>query len=246
MRSRNLGLSNLKTWEEVDRQFTWLASIYSTVEEKAETLAEQSQELQHNLKEQRQLKSQISSQIDKIQNTKDKLLQDKLTYLHRMQEVRAKRLAKEEQLKMIQETVKDLQYKLKLLTTRQFAQLKGHIPWPARGNIVVSFSPSANPPQRGLGMALSSKQDIQAVSWGKVVHNDQLRGFGHVVILFHGQDYYSLYAYLSNSRVRTGQDVEKGEILGQAGFYPPAKGPGLYFELRFRQKAINPKVWLKG
>jgi murein DD-endopeptidase MepM/ murein hydrolase activator NlpD len=38
--------------------------------------------------------------------------------------------------------------------------------------------------------------------------------------------------------------VENGESLGQAGFYPLAKGAGLYFELRFGQKAINPEQWL--
>ena len=81
---------------------------------------------------------------------------------------------------------------------------------------------------------------MQSIFWGKVVHNDTLRGFGHVVIVYHGFDYYSLYAYLSETYVRNGQEVEKDEPLGVVGYYPKADGPGLYFELRFHQKPINP------
>jgi septal ring factor EnvC (AmiA/AmiB activator) len=38
--------------------------------------------------------------------------------------------------------------------------------------------------------------------------------------------------------------VEKDEPIGHAGYYPEAHGNGLYFELRFRQKPINPQLWL--
>ena len=37
----------------------------------------------------------------------------------------------------------------------------------------------------------------------------------------------------------------QGEKLGVSGFYPKANGNGLYFELRFHQKAINPLKWLQ-
>jgi len=85
---------------------------------------------------------------------------------------------------------------------------------------------------------------VRSVFWGKVVHNDVLRGLGKVVILFHGGDYYTLYAYLSDTSVQTGQDVEKDEVIGHVGYYPEAHGNGLYFELRFHQKPINPLLWL--
>jgi septal ring factor EnvC (AmiA/AmiB activator) len=122
--------------------------------------------------------------------------------------------------------------------------LQGHLPWPGHGKVVASFNPGAAPPVRGIGIEVDRKQPVQAVSWGKVVHNDQLRGFGRVVILYHGDDYYTLYAFLANSPLRMGQKVEKGETIGTTGFYPPANGPGLYFELRFGQKAVNPMDWL--
>jgi murein DD-endopeptidase MepM/ murein hydrolase activator NlpD len=41
-----------------------------------------------------------------------------------------------------------------------------------------------------------------------------------------------------------GQKIDKGEILGRAGFYPQVNGPGLYFELRRGQQPIDPEPWL--
>ncbi len=137
-----------------------------------------------------------------------------------------------------------LKYKLKALTARKFSDFKGSLPWPARGKVVARYAPHATPPVRGLGLKLPPDAPVQAMSWGKVVHNDTLRGFGKVIILFHGQDYYTLYAFLEQSNVRVGQDVEKDEIIGYAGYYPKAQGPGLYFELRFHKKALNPNEWL--
>lgn len=67
------------------------------------------------------------------------------------------------------------------------------------------------------------------MSWGKVVHNDQLRGFGQVVVVFHGEDYYSIYAFLADTSVVVGREVSQGDQIGVSGFYPKAQGPGLYF-----------------
>ncbi|MDO9630852.1 MAG: peptidase M23, partial [Humidesulfovibrio sp.] len=44
--------------------------------------------------------------------------------------------------------------------------------------------------------------------------------------------------------VQTGQEVEKDEPIGHAGYYPEAHGNGVYFELRLHQKPINPLLWL--
>lgn len=120
----------------------------------------------------------------------------------------------------------------------------GKLPWPAHGRIVQSYAPGASPPQRGLGLALSGSSTVSAVEFGRVVHNDRLRGFGQVVILLHQNNAYSLYAFLADSNVRVGQQVQQGQAIGKAGYYPAAQGPGLYFELRLGQKPVNPADWL--
>lgn len=121
---------------------------------------------------------------------------------------------------------------------------KGKTPWPAKGKVVVRYAPNASPPVRGIGMALAANAEVRAVAWGKVVHSDVLRGLGYVVVLMHPKQYYTVYAHLTGSPYKVGQEVKQGAVLGRAGHYPPAGGPGIYFELRSHEKAVNPETWL--
>lgn len=121
---------------------------------------------------------------------------------------------------------------------------KGKTPWPAKGRVVVRYAPDASPPVRGIGMSLAGNSEVRAVAWGKVVHSDVLRGLGYVVVLMHPKQYYTVYAHLTGSSYKVGQEVKQGAVLGRAGHYPPAGGTGIYFELRSHEKAVNPEVWL--
>ncbi len=123
------------------------------------------------------------------------------------------------------------------------AGLKGKLPYPVSGRLKVRYSPKSSPPVRGVGFSTERSASVTAVAPGKVVHNDLLRGFGWVVIVMHGSDYFSLYAFLENSNLKIGQTVAANQKVGQAGFYPALNGPGMYFELRHHHDAINPEGW---
>lgn len=231
-------------WPEVNRNFVWLSSVYMDIEQRFELLGNQKKKLYSYLSKQKELEKQITNHYQEIEKLKDRLLQDKLVFLHKLQKVRSQQLLKEKQLAQIRKTIDSLEYKLKTITTKQIKKLKGYLPWPAEGQIIFDYDQKSNPPREGIGFSLASKTPVKSVSWGKVVYNDLLRGFGQVVIIYHGQKYYSLYAYLSQTKVKIGQEVEKGQVVGLAGFYPQSKGPGLYFELRNGKQPINPRPWL--
>lgn len=237
-------LRGLSSWEEADRRFTWLAALYGSGEEKLKGLAARTSELAANMAEQDRLRADVEKKLEAINSRKDEVLKQKLELAREVQKVRTAKLSQEEELAQVMATVASLQYRLKVLTSRDMGDLKGVLPWPADGRVIVNFAPGANPPVRGVGLSVGDGAPVRAVSWGKVVHDDVLRGFGKVVILFHGGNFYSLYAYLADSRVRVGQDVNQDDILGSAGYYPAAKGAGLYFELRRHEKAVNPLEWL--
>lgn len=239
-----LRIGDVSSWEEADRKFTWLASVYTMAEKRLQRLNAQQEKLQANLEKQERIRSKAAAKVSQVKHTEDALLQQKLSYLHRLQKIRAQRLAKEEQLEHIRDTISELEYKLKLLSTRRIEHLKGHLPWPVQGDVIARFDPKSDPPQEGIGLKVRQGSKVEAVCWGKVVYDDTLRGFGRVVIIFHGNNYYTLYAYLNRSSVRLGQDVEKGEPIGEAGYYPQAEGTGLYFELRSGKHPIDPGPWL--
>ncbi len=237
-------LRGLSSWEEADRRFTWLAALYASGEEKLSGLAARTSELAANMAEQDRLRADVEKKLAAINSRKDEVLKQKLELAREVQKVRAAKISQEEELSQVLATVASLQYRLKVLTSKDVGDLKGVLPWPAEGPVVVGFAPGANPPVRGIGLSLGENAPVRAVALGKVVHDDVLRGFGKVIILFHGGNFYSLYAYLSDSRVRMGQEVNQDQVLGSAGYYPAAKGAGLYFELRRHEKAVNPLEWL--
>jgi len=235
---------SLEDWEEADRKFVWLASLYNDTKVELDKAREKAGQITANLEVQKDLRSKAESKLSEINGTKDNLLNDKLSLLSGIKGIRALKISREQELKGLLETINKLNYRLKSLTSKKIANFKGSLPRPCVGDIKFRFKPSAKPPVRGIGIKTAGNIDVKSIFWGKVVHNDTLRGFGRVVIIYHGYNYYSLYAYLAESFVKTGQEVEKDEIIGKTGYYPNLKETGLYFEIRFHQKPVDPQKWL--
>ena len=247
MEDKAVRAQGLPEWEASDRKYVWTARLYEILGAQFETLRKTRDETVAAEERRGELLQSAAKQLAEVNEAKDALLKDRLTFQKRLEEVRQEKLDREERLDRILAMVDKLDYTLsEALKGRgvPFEERKGLLPWPVEGETAVRFAPGASPPVRGLGLAVADRAEVRAVSSGKVVHDDILRGFGRVIILLHGDAYYSLYAFLSESRVRMGEEVEQGALLGKAGYYPPLQGPGLYFELRFHQKAINPETWL--
>lgn len=238
--------ANMPDWHEADRHFEWASKIYAAIDEQNRMLAEQEKDIVAIVQKQNALEQAARERLATVNKSKDRLLRDKLQYNSKLQSVRKQKEDAEATLKNVLSVIKNLNYRLEDMDKAEgpFALIKGSLPWPAKGMLALHYAPDADPPTRGIGMALVSGTEIRTVASGKVVHNDILRGFGRVVIIMHDAAYYSLYAYLTDSPLTVGQDVKKGQTIGTAGYFPRVEGPGLYFELRFHQKAINPEPWL--
>lgn len=116
----------------------------------------------------------------------------------------------------------------------------GALSWPVRGRVAGGGDRKT---LTGLVMATEAGEPVRAAAAGQVVFVGVLRGLGRVVIVSHGPHCHTVYAFLARTDVAGGDTVSRETILGQAGLCPPAKGPGVYFELRFREKALNPTEW---
>ena len=85
---------------------------------------------------------------------------------------------------------------------------------------------------------------MHAVAAGRVRYAGRFRGYGNVVILDHGADYFSVSAHLDRIDVALGEPVEAGGALGTVGETGSLEGPQLYFELRRGGEALDPSEWL--
>ncbi len=134
-----------------------------------------------------------------------------------------------------------------LVGAEPFAQLRGRLNWPIRGSIVTDFGARENSEQTSAGLLIAAKEgsDVHAISHGRVVYADWLRGYGLLLIVDHGDGYLSLYGYNEALLKDVGDWVDGGEAIATSGDSGGRRTSGLYFELRYQGKAVDPKGWLK-
>jgi lipoprotein NlpD len=97
---------------------------------------------------------------------------------------------------------------------------------------------------RGIDIAASKGQVVQAAESGVVAYTGKgIQDFGTLVIINHGQDYLTAYAYNDTVYVKEGQTVKKGQKIASVGV-PPVGVTRLHFEMRKHGKPINPLPYL--
>ncbi len=131
-----------------------------------------------------------------------------------------------------------------------FTARKGKLPWPTKGKVAFRFGRQKNPNfntvifNKGIGIRAPLGQQIKAIHNGTVLFADWFRGYGKLIIVDHGQGFYSLYAHASEFLVETGDAVRAGQVIARVGETGSLEGPQLYFELRFKGEPQDPLVWL--
>ena len=143
----------------------------------------------------------------------------------------------------VRETIENMDFSQPL---EGLKKLKGKLKWPTAGKQIRRFG-STNQGQKSSGVLISAKEgsEINSIHHGRVVYSDWLRGFGLLMILDHGKGYMSLYGYNQSLYKEVGDWVEAGEAVATLGQSGGQKVPGLYFELRYQGKPVNPKRWFK-
>ncbi|MGH8042527.1 MAG: murein hydrolase activator EnvC family protein [Rudaea sp.] len=128
-----------------------------------------------------------------------------------------------------------------------FAALRGKLNWPLRGRVAERFGTrnGGGAVNQGVLIAAKNGSEVRAVSHGRVVFADWLRGYGLLLIVDHGDGYLSLYGYNETLLKDVGDWVDAGTVVATSGDSGGRPTPGLYFELRYQGKAIDPAAWLK-
>ena len=128
---------------------------------------------------------------------------------------------------------------------------KGVLDWPVRGTIVETFGRHRHPKfdtwtvSNGVALAVPLATPVRAVYGGKTLYAQWLAEYGNLVILDHGDGMLTLYAWLQAVSVKPGEPVAAGAEIGLAGYGPGRDEAGVYFEVRDRQKAMDPVAWLR-
>ncbi len=132
-----------------------------------------------------------------------------------------------------------------------FFKAKRTLPWPVRGVLALPYGSYRDPKfktpvfRNGIHIKSREGEAVKAVFAGKVVFADWFRGYGKVVIINHGEGYHTVYANLSEIFLSKGDIIRQGALIGRVGDSGMLNAPGLYFEIRYKGKPLNPLQWLR-
>ncbi|MBF0104835.1 MAG: M23 family metallopeptidase [Deltaproteobacteria bacterium] len=93
----------------------------------------------------------------------------------------------------------------------------------------------------GADYGLDMGTDVRLPSDGKVVFAGENGGYGNTVIVDHGYGINSMYAHLSEIKVKEGDEIHKKALVGTVGSTGVSTGPHLHFEVRKDGKTLDPK-----
>ena len=123
--------------------------------------------------------------------------------------------------------------------------------WPVAGKISSPFGWRRHPITRrndfhsAIDIRAPRGTPIRASRGGKVVHSGWMGAYGNTVVIEHTGGYSTLYSHCSSLNVNKGQNVSSGQVIARVGATGRATGPHLHFEIRSRNKPINPLGYLK-
>ncbi len=162
------------------------------------------------------------------------------------------------------QAAEDLEHKIKLLNTKKseavpdrnisqlsFSAHKGLLIMPVKGKIINLFGPYKNPKydvinfRSGIDIKADHGEPIRSVFKGKVIYSNWFKGYGNMIIIDHGNSYYTVYAHMEETFKSKGDEVIAGEVIATVGDTGSMRGAKLYFEVRHHGKPMNPLKWLQ-
>lgn len=122
---------------------------------------------------------------------------------------------------------------------------------PAKGIVTSWFGPRLDPFNHrkafheGIDFRGRIGDPVQATADGRVSFVGTVRGYGKMIIIDHGNGYTTKFGHLHAFKVKKGEYVTRGQIIGQIGNTGRSTGSHLHYEIGYKGKAINPAKFMK-
>jgi murein DD-endopeptidase MepM/ murein hydrolase activator NlpD len=123
--------------------------------------------------------------------------------------------------------------------------------WPVEGESTDSFGLRGNPFgggssefHPGQDIAAPRGTPVMAAAAGTVLQSGWQNGYGQTVVIDHGNGLTTRYGHLSKIEVAAGQELKRGDELGQVGSTGRSTGPHLHYEVRIDDVPVSPLHYL--
>jgi murein DD-endopeptidase MepM/ murein hydrolase activator NlpD len=117
---------------------------------------------------------------------------------------------------------------------------------PVSGKLIAAFGSTASGERNdGINIAAATGTPIHAAADGVVTYEgNELKGYGNLILITHGEDYVTAYAHANSIGVARGQRVSRGDVIGTVGQTGDVTTPQLHFEVRRDMKPVDPRPLL--
>ena len=118
--------------------------------------------------------------------------------------------------------------------------------WPTHGWLSSSMGNRVDPLtggrdfHPGLDISADKGDPVYATADGKVTHAASAGNYGNLVIVEHDYGLETRYGHLSTFKIKVGQQVKRGDLLGLVGSTGRTTGPHLHYEVRANGRILNP------
>lgn len=116
--------------------------------------------------------------------------------------------------------------------------------WPVVGIVTSKFGWRRRGFHAGIDIAADYGTLIVATAPGKVLYTGYKRGYGYMVVIYHGYGYTTVYAHMSGIYVKRGDLVDRGKVIGFVGATGRATGPHLHYEVLKYGVRQDPIIYL--
>lgn len=212
--------------------------------------------IRKTLKRQRKHKNElISSKKDLLKN-KSKLENKKSENLSLLKKIHVKRDLHLKNLKKIKSKYTNIKnsdslisrpYVVKNFLEESFFERQGTLRYPLNGRpskTIRDQKAGITLPLKGVFFKSKINRPVKSVFKGKVRFSGYIRKFGKIVIIDHGQNYFSVYGNNKKLLVSMNDIVKEGETVALSGHSGEFFGNGSYFEIRYLSESLKPMKWI--
>ncbi len=129
-------------------------------------------------------------------------------------------------------------------TSLSFAKDYDEFVTPVEGVITSNYGCRDKRMHKGIDIDLQTGDKVKSAFSGMVRFAKREGGYGNVIIIRHYNGLETTYAHLSKIKVKPGQIVKAGQLIGLGGNTGHSEGSHLHFEIRFKGIPINPGYFI--
>jgi murein DD-endopeptidase MepM/ murein hydrolase activator NlpD len=136
------------------------------------------------------------------------------------------------------------------LKTKEFNLLKGQLPWPTEGRVILKFGKQWNSLLKtttdnpGIDIKGQPGSSIRSTMSGVVTTITYIRGYGTTIIIDHGGGFYTVYSHVTNIQTQVDSEVRSGDVIAYMGDSGSVNGAKLHFEVWGKGQKLDPEKWL--